>query len=147
MALSRRPVHAACGYVRLVGRGGRGEVPCNGAGWYGVPGGPDDPGTVLRTFVVHDDMMRCGICSDVVCVRLRVTRAATLSRLYKKHAFALVYGDGAVGLRNSLRLISGREIDHPGRVQAGPGWIWWHIVTLWPCRAAGHAFCDAYSRK
>ena len=80
-----------------MGRGGRGEVPCNGAGWYGVPGGPDDPGTVLRTFVVHDDMMRCGICSDVVCVRLRVTCAATLSRLYKKHAFALVYGDGAVG--------------------------------------------------
>ena len=52
--------------------------------------------TVLRTLCVHDDMMRCGICSDVVCVRLRVTRAATRLRLYKACFRVLVTADGAL---------------------------------------------------
>ena len=49
--------------------------------------------TVLRTFVVHDEMMWCGICIDVVCVRLRVTRAATRLRLYKACFRVLPFGD------------------------------------------------------
>ena len=39
--------------------------------------------TVLHIFVVLEEMMWYGICIDVVCVRLRVTRAATRLRLYK----------------------------------------------------------------
>ena len=49
--------------------------------------------TVSRTLCVHDDMMRCGIYSDVVCVRLRVTRAATRLRLYKACFRVLPFGD------------------------------------------------------
>ena len=52
--------------------------------------------TVLRTFVVHDEMMWYGICIDVVCVRLRVTRAATRLRLYKACFRVLVTADGAL---------------------------------------------------
>ena len=39
--------------------------------------------TVLHIFVVLEEMMWYGICIDVVCVRLRVTRAATRLRLKK----------------------------------------------------------------
>ena len=66
--------------------------------------------TVLHIFVVLEEMMWYGICIDVVCVRLRVTRAATRLRLYKA-CFRVLVTLTARRLRNSLNLISRREID------------------------------------
>ena len=38
--------------------------------------------------------------------------------------------DGAVIAELIKSDLEAREIDYLGRVQAGPGWLWCHIVTL-----------------